>query len=193
MQSSTVFEMEDITNCELLIEHAVMNGNFSKNKKILAYKLIQQSKMINKLTTALVGLRRYESILKETNRYLVQAKALGDDLDEDPELKIEINHSIRNKAGSMFQMQDDLNTVREVFMESSLFKLRFGGNLQFLEEKDLDIDMIKNNKFVAGTLQIIENKAHDNLGKNSYLHCTDDANGKTGDLRGHYIASRSDQ
>lgn len=90
----------------------------------------------------------------------------------------------------MFKVKDNLQIIREVFMESSLFNLRFGGNQEYLEECELDIDMIKNNKIIAGTLEIIGNgsgnksKGDQCLGQGQYLHSSDDPNGNTKDLRG---------
>jgi len=53
----------------------------------------------------------------------------------------------------MFKLKDNLQTIREIIMENSLFNLRFGGNIDYLEECELDLDLIKNRQIVAGTLQ----------------------------------------
>ena len=78
--------------------------------------MIEQSAMITKAQKALKGLQAYYSIMRDAENLHEQGKALGENLDLDPELKIEINSKMRQKAAFMFQMKESLNAVREVFM-----------------------------------------------------------------------------
>merc|ERR1712021_84474 len=82
-------------------------------------------------------------------------------IDDDPELNIEINEANRNKASSMFKVKDHLQTIRDIIMESSLFNLRFGGDIEYLDECELDLELIKNREIVASTLQVV-NKSSKN-------------------------------
>jgi len=86
-------------------------------------------------------LKDYQIVMQDTKRIIDEGEQV--DLDEDPELKIEINNAIRNKAAFMFKVKDWLQTIREVIMESSLFNLRFGGTHDYLEECELDLELIK--------------------------------------------------
>jgi len=131
-------------------------------------------------------------------------------IDDDPELNIEINEANRNKASSMFKVKDHLQTIRDIIMESSLFNLRFGGDTEYLDECELDLELIKNREIVASTLQVVnksskdENKnENENLNENEdedededediqYLHSSDKPEFCTKDMRGTYTAVKSE-
>jgi len=124
-------------------------------------------------------------------------------IDDDPELNIEINEANRNKASSMFKVKDHLQTIRDIIMESSLFNLRFGGDTEYLDECELDVELIKNREIVAATLQVVnksskdenenedEDEEEDEEEDIQYLHSSDKPEFCTKDMRGTYTAVKS--
>jgi len=124
-------------------------------------------------------------------------------IDDDPELNIEINEANRNKASSMFKVKDHLQTIRDIIMESSLFNLRFGGDTEYLDECELDVELIKNREIVAATLQVVnksskvenenEDEDEDEVEDEDiqYLHSSDKPEFCTKDMRGTYTAVKS--
>jgi len=157
------FDLDEIRLCELKLSEVFTKGKFDINFKKTVSKLLQQSGMLTKMSAPFNELKDYQHLMEETKRLEEDGK--NGELDDDPELKIEINNAKRNKATSMFKVKEHLLTIREVIMESSLFNLRFGGNIDYLEECELDFDLIKNRQIVAGTLQVIDHNFNEKDGK----------------------------
>jgi hypothetical protein len=79
---------------------AFNKGKYDQDIKKTVAKLLQQSSMLTKMITPYNYLKSYQIVAQDTKRLIDEGKLV--ELDDDPELNIEINNAIRNKAASMF-------------------------------------------------------------------------------------------
>lgn len=94
--------------CELKLSEVFNKGKFNRDFEKTVSKQLQQSGMLTKMITPFNDLKDYEKVMSETKKLEEKGEKLGEKLDDDPELKIEINNSKRNKAASMFKVKDHL-------------------------------------------------------------------------------------